>query len=153
MPSWGKAITSTSAIEAQSRAAASTPSRGDQAADRVHVHVRAEACGAEEDGGLDHRPGPPPHLLDGVGALALMDRPDRPGQCSVVLPELIPDQGLVEVDVGVDEGREQQAAAAVERVVTGKIRADSRDPLAFNRHIDDLTGGEERVSQVHGWLR
>ena len=88
-----------------------------QPADRVDVHVGAEPGRAGQHGCLDHGGGAPAYVLDGVGALGRVDGVDRPAQRAVVLGQLVADQHLVEVDVGVHVRREQQAAGSVDLLV------------------------------------
>ena len=88
-----------------------------QPADGVDVDVRAQpGVPVSTDDSMTAR-GAPAYVLDGVGALGRVDRVDRAAQRAVVLGQLVADQHLVEVDVGVDVGRQQQPAGSVDLVV------------------------------------
>jgi hypothetical protein len=65
-----------------------------------------------------------------------VDGVDRAGQRVVVLREVVSDEDLVQVDVGVDERGQQKVAAAVERIEAFRKVTDRLDALAFDADID-----------------
>ena len=98
-------------------------------ADRVDIHVRAEAGRAGQHPAFDHGSRPAANVLDVVGTLARLDGSDRAGERAVVLRQLVADQRLVEVHVGVDVGRQQQL------VSVGARCFDAGDQLAVKCHV------------------
>ena len=74
------------------------------------------------------------YVLDGVVPLRRVDAVDRATQRAVVLGQLVADQHLVEVDMGVDERRQEQSAASVDDVVGADI---GRPPVGDELAIED----------------
>ena len=73
----------------------------------------------------------------GEGALCRGDLRDRLLQCPLLRPAALENAGLVQVDVGFDKARHDQAASKIlDRRIGRDRRRDLGDPASSNRNVE-----------------
>jgi hypothetical protein len=72
-----------------------------------------------------------------------------------VFPQLVADEGLVQVHMAVHEGGEEKLPGAVlsRRQARGGASADRRNPVSVDDHVGDLAARQKDIAQSpHGRL-
>ncbi len=130
---------------------------GAQSADRSDVGEQSEEGRSIPDPGLDHAPGAPRHLLRVVFALEVVGDLDRFRQrARDVRPHHFAEQGLVGMQMQVDEAGDDQVARRVDRLGRRRreIGSDGRDASLLDADVDQLVAATQPSiadEKVHGF--
>ena len=108
-----------------------------QANARVHLELRAHVRRAVEDALFQRAPRALIDIVRRKGALRLGDLPDGFFQVALLRLAAVENAGFVEMNMGLDETRRDQAPLEIDfPAIRGKPRLDRRDALSVDADVE-----------------